>query len=650
MDAASWEKVKDLIADALELPSSEREAFLAAHCSDEALLREARSLLQGHDEAPDFLEHPPQLDDLDDNADDLEPGSQVGPYVVVDRLGRGGMGQVFLGNDRRLQRKVALKRLFPTREGPSDERSRIFREARAAARINHPNVATIHDVVEHDDRIFIVMEYVEGESLAARLRHKTLPIDRIVSIGRQLASALVAAHANGVVHRDLKPANVQLTPDGLVKVLDFGVAKAGVPLSSPSGAPTTARSVRLVGTPAYMSPEQLRGLDVDERSDLYSLGVVLFEMVTGQRLHGDADQLDRSTTLVHVAPRVDETNPHVPRGLADIIAKALEVDVSERFQSAAEMESALEAVMGEMASRRPAGLAGVVDAALHRRAWRVTMAVALSPIVLAALGMVNTAAFNHTLDRPARFASEPLLMYVAWGYRSNVMLLLTALLAAMVVAACQFFVRILSLFGPVERLLARARRNVDVLVVKLRLNDPIVLAQCVAMTGVVALTLIIWWHHRLIAAYMGFINVATPDQLLPLAPENFRERRLYRILVNVLLLTCGLGLFRVVQLRREQRTRRGLGAVAITVAVLGLVLLMHAFPYRILFHNAAEKITFAGNRCYVLGEDATELLIYCPETPPPHNRVVQRDDPAVQRLGVTESIFTPSIAAGSVSP
>jgi serine/threonine protein kinase len=205
MDATSWNRVKDLIADALELPPSERIPFLEARCTEPALLEEALDLLKWYDEAQNFLEKPGELRPANsDSGDDvLEPGTRVGPYVIVGQLGGGGMGRVYLGNDQRLRRKVALKRLFASPFDPSDEYARILQEARAAALVNHPNVATIHDVVEQRPRAFIVMEYVEGETLADWLRREPMPLDRTLAIGRQLASALVAAHASGVVHRDL---------------------------------------------------------------------------------------------------------------------------------------------------------------------------------------------------------------------------------------------------------------------------------------------------------------------------------------------------------------------------------------------------------------------------------------------------------------
>ena len=200
--------------------------------------------------------------------------------------------------------------------------------------------------------------------------------------------------------------------------------------------------------------------------------------------------------------------------------------------------------------------------------------------------------------------------------------------------------RPLRLFGPFERLIARAAEKGKAAFARLGLHDPIVLAESDAMASVLALAVTIWWHQDLIRACIRYINYATPEQLLPLAPGNFNERMTYRIFVNVLLLLSALGLFRVLKLRRGQRTKRGLGAVALTVAVFVVVVLMHAFPYRILFQNAAEKVSFAGDRCYVLGEDGAELLIYCPDTDRPHNRVVRRT--MMQKLGVTESIFTPA--------
>src|SRR5437764_648924 len=245
MDADSWRQAKGVLAEALACPPGERDALIASRCPDPALRREVQAYLNEYDE--DFLESvisvSGTIDSTNQSGDaeqlpDVRNGDRIGPYVVLDRLGVGGMGHVFLGNDTRLHRKVALKCLSASASA-SELKARILHEARAAARITHPNIAIVHDVVEHEDRPFLVMEYVEGENLAVLIKRERPSIDTIVAFMRQLASALAAAHAKGIVHRDLKPANIQVTPEGSVKILDFGVAHA---MSAAAGAPTTTPS------------------------------------------------------------------------------------------------------------------------------------------------------------------------------------------------------------------------------------------------------------------------------------------------------------------------------------------------------------------------------------------------------------------------
>jgi serine/threonine protein kinase len=215
-------------------------------------------------------------------------GAVVGPYQILEWLGGGGMGEVFLGHDPRLDRRVALKRLTAPDAGSPDAASRILREARAVARLTHAHIAGIYDVLEHEGHTYIVMEYVDGVSLSAHLAGGPRPASEVRAIGRQIASALAAAHAQGVIHRDLKPANIQVMHDGSIKVLDFGVARlAALPgrtmdvTRTPSAGDGTVQGNP--GTPIYMAPEQLVGRAADARSDIYSAGVVLFLMATGRR-------------------------------------------------------------------------------------------------------------------------------------------------------------------------------------------------------------------------------------------------------------------------------------------------------------------------------------------------------------------------------
>ena len=377
MDAATWQRLKAVVADALARPAGERAQFLIDACPDAALREQAGTLLKYHDTASEaatsFGASPPDVH----AADELPLGTRIGPYLVIDRLGGGGMGEVFLGNDTRLHRKVALKRLVAPASA-ADERARVLQEARAAARVNHPNVATIHDIVEHEAGVFIVMEYVEGESLADRLRRGPLPPDRVVALGRQLAAALTAAHARGIVHRDLKPANIQITPDESVKVLDFGVAQAISLATSASTMTTTTRSrpsAAVGGTPAYMAPEQWLGGMVDRRADIYSLGVILFEMATGRRPRADGGPVETLLGFAEPAPRADAVDHAVSRPLADVIARALEVDADRRFQSAADLSAALDGVLPVGAASAPGFFAF--------RSWRLAAAAAIVAAVLA---------------------------------------------------------------------------------------------------------------------------------------------------------------------------------------------------------------------------------------------------------------------------
>jgi tetratricopeptide (TPR) repeat protein len=269
--------------------------------------------------------------------------ASVGPYRILEKLGSGGMGDVYLAEDARLHRRVALKTLAGPGSQAAGARQRLLREARAAARLNHPNIAAIYDVIETDDSAHIVMEYVEGEALSDRLARGPLPPDQVADLAFQLCDAIAAAHAQAVIHGDLKPGNVLLTRDGKAKVLDFGLAKApSGPGPVAGGEPTLDADGHLLGTPAYMAPEQLRREKVDQRTDLYSLGVMLFELLTAQRpFKGDGVLQLGLAILNDPTPTPQEALPAVPAALSAIVSRAMAREPADRFQSAVEMREAL---------------------------------------------------------------------------------------------------------------------------------------------------------------------------------------------------------------------------------------------------------------------------------------------------------------------
>ena len=280
----------------------------------------------------------------------LGPGVRLGPYQLEALLGEGGMGQVYRARDTRLGRPVAIKVIRAEGAQRSDFRIRFQREAQATAALNHPHICTLYDVGEQQGTAYLVMEYVEGQTLASRLREGPLPLDQLLRRAVEVSQALAAAHERGIIHRDLKPANLMLTPAG-VKVLDFGLAK----FTRPDPAPVDASSMNataanmILGTPAYMSPEQTRGEELDPRSDLFSFACVLYESATGVRPFRGASlpEVLREVVSGHPPPP-SSLRPELPVGWDSILMRALAKDRDRRYQSAADLFSALEELRGRV--------------------------------------------------------------------------------------------------------------------------------------------------------------------------------------------------------------------------------------------------------------------------------------------------------------
>ena len=349
LEDAQWSRLEELWERACALPSHERQALLASETADQALRAELESLLERSDAAEAFfarLRHvasPGQGGRLTTPVDetqsglgtigpdeDLRTGATVAHYHIAERLGRGGMGVVYRATDLRLRRTVAIKLLRSHAPNDHAARERMLGEARAAAALDHPNICTIYEVGETPELSFIAMAFYPGETLAQALRRGHLPISRAVDYALQIAYGLRVAHGGGIVHRDVKPANIVITTDGVVKLLDFGIAR---PIHS--GAPTGGVTP---GTIAYMSPEQVTSRALDQRTDLWSLGVVLYEMCTGARPFDDENA---GTVLYAIlnepAPRTTLLEHNVPARLAFIIERLLAKDAAARYQSADEL-------------------------------------------------------------------------------------------------------------------------------------------------------------------------------------------------------------------------------------------------------------------------------------------------------------------------
>jgi Tol biopolymer transport system component/serine/threonine protein kinase len=358
MTPERWQQVKQLFDSALQYGPAQRSAFLSGACGgDEALRLEVESLIASHERTGRFIDSPAYeaaAETLISEKSELTPGQTVGDYEIVSFISRGGMGEVYLAHDRRLNRKVALK-LLPTSFTKDDERLRRFeQEARAASALNHPNIITIYEILKTKSTDIIATEFVEGETLRQRLSHSPLTLRESLNVAIQIADALAAAHKAGIIHRDIKPENVMLRPDGYVKVLDFGLAK----LAEKSGPGMTAEALTkqvrtgsgvVMGTAGYMSPEQARGKEVDARSDIFSLGAVLYEMVAQHKpFDGETPSDVLAAILKTDPPPLSRFVADAPTELVRIVTKALRKDREERYQVVKDMLLDLKSLRQEL--------------------------------------------------------------------------------------------------------------------------------------------------------------------------------------------------------------------------------------------------------------------------------------------------------------
>ena len=343
MTPERWQKVKEIFDSALQYEPAQRAAFLSNACGgDDALRREVESLITSHEKDGSFIDSPAYEVAAGMLASDpeLTVGQTIGHYEIRATLGTGGMGEVYLARDTRLDRQVALKFLSAAFTTNQDRLRRFEQEARAASALNHPNILTIYEIGEVDGRRFIATEFVDGETLRRPIEAGPLKASEALNIAEQIASALAEAHAVGIIHRDIKPENIMLRRDGLVKVLDFGLAKLTEPKETGPEDLTRALvktgSGIVMGTVTYMSPEQARGLTVDARTDIWSLGVVLHEMIAGQSPFASPTMSDVIAAILRSEP-VPLGQYEVPAELERIVSKALQKEREGRYQTTREL-------------------------------------------------------------------------------------------------------------------------------------------------------------------------------------------------------------------------------------------------------------------------------------------------------------------------
>src|SRR6516225_3573561 len=362
MTSDRWQRIEELYHSAREREGSQRAAFLKEACAgDEALRREVESLLAQEKGLGGFLEAPGLAEAAKRLVQDRGRswvGRQIGSYQIISFLDAGGMGEVYRARDTKLGRDVALKVLPEVLARNAERMARFRREAQVLASLNHPNIATIHGLEESNGHWALVMELVEGPTLADRIRGSAdvgavreppLELDEALRIAKQIAEGLEYAHERGIIHRDLKPANVKVRPDGTVKILDFGLAKAleetpaaGSISDSPTVSAAATREGIILGTAAYMSPEQARGKTVDRRCDIWSFGAVLFEMVSGKQAFAGEDVSHTLAAVIMKDPDWSVLPDDQPPSLGRLLRRCLTKDPKQRLRDIGEARIVIE--------------------------------------------------------------------------------------------------------------------------------------------------------------------------------------------------------------------------------------------------------------------------------------------------------------------
>ncbi len=598
------------------------------------------------------------------------PGGELsswGELQLLELIGSGGFGRVFRARDPALAREIALKII---RVPEAEAASTILREGQLLARLRHRNIVTVYGAQQRSDEIGLLMELVRGRSLADIVeRDGPLGSDEAAVVGSNLCQALAAVHGAGLVHRDVKARNVVRESGGRIVLMDFG---AGLDRHE---AREAAAEHMLTGTPLCMAPEVLLGHSATPSSDLYSLGVLLFFLVTGK--HPVEAATVRDLVIAHSLgqrTQLVDLRPDVPERFVRVVDRALAANPGERYTSAGRMMHDLLEILpaGATSVSVPAPVAvprGDVsvpvgggepriwtgsdrvvsrapDSSATMLASRVLVWVGAAcgvVIVVLALGFLSSMALNNTLGRSSEFANESPLAWLIWGIRSLVAPAVYMAIAAIPVVLLASAWRLLNrVSSPIRRSSDAIRMRAAGISTTLRLTDPVVLGQVLFAFEVLAFYLVWWRFEPLLLASSTFIADADVAELAKLRPDNIDEHILYGRVLAMLILFFGLAWYWIVARRRMTHSTGGTGTMVTGFAILALFVLGLAVPYRILWHTQFERVRLGSERCYLIGERRDELLLYCPDITGPKNRVVASADPNLHRENLVESLFTPA--------
>jgi serine/threonine protein kinase len=656
-----WPRARSVLTEALKVPSGDRTRFIEeAFPNNPRMWDELLAILDGYDKAThsDELQwsEDPELNRLLPTAPTpgsseertktaavLLVGEQYGSYRVVLELTPGGMGQVFLAEDVRMPRRVVLKSLAGKWLESPVAQQRFRREANTACVLSHGNVATLYDVVEARGHFLLVFEYVEGRTLRRVLNEGTIPLGLALRLGIQLVDAITYAHDQGILHCDIKPENLQVTSDNKLKVLDFGLARARY--DTGQGVPELDRG-KLLGTAGYMAPERLSRGTLNASGDIYCIGVVLFELLTGRHPYPERGPAQVLAVLGADAPRPSTLVGGVTPDLDMISERALSRDPNLRYQSARELGKDLRRVL-ERLDAPPVPLKPHVEepvtATRRDPTFWLMAGIAAIPailIVLTVVGLASVMLYDSPLGRIGEFEPESPLMWPIHGLEPLLppSFVVAAFAVALMVAR---FVGRLATAGMPGRWLGSITGRWNSAAAWLRAKPVATIAPAVLLLQLVVFATSFWWFSEMFLALDSFINKRPPTDLSALRPENRAAQNFFGEMISLQVVVFGYVWYRIYRHRKQGGDREGGGVVVAGFAVAAFILLFgQIFPFRIVYHNKHERVTYQSRRCYLVGQKGNEALIFCPQQPPPWNQVVRLDDPALKREGVVESIFT----------
>jgi hypothetical protein len=645
---------KDVLSEALGLPRDKRSSFIRAQFpADKASSEELVALVDSFERASQA--NPAWTSETTFGGLQRDEGTparsfaqapsvltldkKFGPYRVVKLLRPGGMGEVAIADDARLPRQVVLKCLAGRWLETPLARQRLMREARAAAALSHPNIATLYDVLEDTEQPMLVMEFVEGRTLRDVLHDGPLPLGLALRYAIQITDAVSYAHDRGIVHCDLKPSNVQITPTHVAKVLDFGLARAQFDAGDEL---SRSEFGKLMGTAGYMPPERLIEGTRNTAGDVYALGVVLFEMLTSRPPYTEIGPQLMVSVLASDAPAPSSIVAGLPSQLDSIVARALARNPDYRYRSARELARDLVEALAAIEGRAWSGHLQLVEPpkpVIDLRRLALGVVGAFASVLLA--GFTTTTMYTSPLGIEEGFEKESVLSWPIWGLQTftapvifmavlGVAFLLVAFLARLLWTNVAFLRAVGG--SPVVR--------VGHFLDRLNAAPTSLLAPLLLITQIAVLIIYASRFRAIIHGLDGLFAERPPASLAALRPGNYLEHNRLGEWLTVQLLVFGAGWYQILKRRWTRNDREATAIVFGGIAVLVLsFLFFQAIPFRLLYHNEAERVQYQSRPCYIVGLRADDALLFCPTEGPPWKRIVKITDPDLKKQGTFESIF-----------